>query len=83
MKILDRLRMWRMCSPPQWADMSTNDGNNGLWARLRLRFPLKNLESRVKGKKRKNTTLEGCVLDLLFCLSTLLLLLSHLFPMLS
>lgn len=50
MKILDRLRMWRMCSAfqslnksSQWADMSTNDRNNVLWARLCLCFPLKSL----------------------------------------
>lgn len=75
MKILDRLRMQRMCSRPQWVDMSTNDRNNGSWARLCLRFPLKNLESRVKGKKKKkmktwfskDVSLISC-----FCLSTLL-----------
>lgn len=52
--------------------MSTNDSNTGLWARLCLCFPLKILERRVKVRKNKSMTLKGTVLDLLFCLSTLL-----------
>lgn len=45
----------------QWADICANDGQGSVC------FPLKHWES---GVKRKNMTLEGCVLDLLFCLST-------------
>lgn len=89
MKILDRLRMWRIrtqhssfwTSLPQWAGMSTNERNNGLWARLSLCFPLKTHRGQILKKKIKmeNMILEGFVLDLLFCLSTSSLQPSHLF----
>lgn len=47
-------------SPPQWAAMSTNDRNNSSWAGLRLCFPLKNLESRVKERKWKHDSPRMC-----------------------
>lgn len=54
MKILDRLRMRRMCSLPQWADMVTNDRNNGFMGTAPSVSPLwKNLESRVKEERKK------------------------------
>lgn len=37
-----------LSSPTHWADKSTNDRNNGFWARLCLHFPVKDLDGQVK-----------------------------------
>lgn len=67
MGILDRLRMWRVRGRPLWADTSTNERDDALWAWLSLSLPLKNLELELREeKKNENRTLVGCVLDLLF-----------------